>query len=194
MVCLRSSSFGSLQRRISHPASHTSPAAKASNVCDPCAILSLPRARVRLHHTSSAPPIQLVSTLRPSGSACQHVAALRASTCRHAQAFGLRLSASWAVGVGVWCGGKHGRLGLNCWRLAPVAQGIEQRFPKPRVGGSNPSRRASFLPANCGKARMSGLASALYYTNYQVWRGAIRISREELLRYESVGDCKLSTF
>src|SRR3712207_4844484 len=24
---------------------------------------------------------------------------------------------------------------------APVAQGIEQRFPKPRVGGSNPSRR-----------------------------------------------------
>jgi hypothetical protein len=25
---------------------------------------------------------------------------------------------------------------------APVAQGIEQRFPKPRVGGSNPSRRA----------------------------------------------------
>jgi hypothetical protein len=41
---------------------------------------------------------------------------------------------------------------------------------------------------------MSGLASALYYTNYQVWRGAIRISREELLRYESVGDCKLSTF
>src|SRR5215210_180042 len=27
--------------------------------------------------------------------------------------------------------GKHGLRGLNCWRLAPVAQGIEQRFPKP---------------------------------------------------------------
>lgn len=38
-------------------------------------------------------------------------------------------------------GGKHGLPRLNCWRFAPVAQGIEQRFPKPRVGGSNPSRR-----------------------------------------------------
>jgi hypothetical protein len=37
--------------------------------------------------------------------------------------------------------GKHGRPRLNYWRFAPVAQGIEQRFPKPRVGGSNPSRR-----------------------------------------------------
>jgi hypothetical protein len=162
MVSLRSSSFGSLQRRISHPASHTSPAAKTSNACDPCAILSLPRARVLLHHTSSAPPIQLVSTLRPSGSACQHVAALRASTCRHAQAFSLRLSASWAVGVGVWCGGKHGHLGLNCWRFAPVAQGIEQRFPKPRVGGSNPSRRAFVFPANRKTVTSPGIPPRLY--------------------------------
>ena len=26
-------------------------------------------------------------------------------------------------------------------KSAPVAQGIEQRLPKPRVGGSNPPRR-----------------------------------------------------
>src|SRR5215203_2323196 len=51
------------------------------------------------------------------------------------------------------CGGKHGRPGLNCWRFAPVAQGIEQRFPKPRVGGSNPSRRASKSPANRSNTR-----------------------------------------
>src|SRR5829696_8714179 len=76
MVSLRGHSFGSLQRRISHSASHTSPAAKTSNACDPCAILSLPGARVRLHHTSSSPPIQLGGKLRPSGSAYQHVAAI----------------------------------------------------------------------------------------------------------------------
>ncbi len=30
-------------------------------------------------------------------------------------------------------------------KYAPVAQGIEQRFPVPRVGGSNPSRCAFFV-------------------------------------------------
>jgi hypothetical protein len=39
-------------------------------------------------------------------------------------------------------------------RFAPVAQGIEQRFPKPRVGGSNPSRRASKIPAKRRKTKM----------------------------------------
>src|SRR5829696_191157 len=80
MVSLRGHSFGSLQRRISHPAAHTTPAAKTSNACDPCAILSLPRARVRLHDTSSSPPIQLGGKLHPSGSACQHVAAFGLQT------------------------------------------------------------------------------------------------------------------
>ena len=63
-------------------------------------------------------------------------------------------------------GGKHVHRGLHCWRFAPVAQGIEQRFPKPRVGGSNPSRRAPEDTANREKAKISGFASALYYTNY----------------------------
>ena len=31
-------------------------------------------------------------------------------------------------------------------RAAPVAQGIEQGLPKPRVGGSNPPRRTIFYP------------------------------------------------
>ena len=178
MVSLRGRSFGSLQRRISHPASHTSPAAKTSNACDPCAILTLPRARVRLHHTSSAPPIQLAGTLRSSGSACKHVAAfglplrltpslvstLPAIACQMAPPGAL--SALWGGECRVWCGGKHGRLGLNCWRFAPVAQGIEQRFPKPRVGGSNPSRRATKSPANSEKTREPRFCTGLDYTNY----------------------------
>src|SRR5918994_911397 len=44
--------------------------------------------------------------------------------------------------------GRRGGPELNYPRLAPVAQGIEQRFPKPRVGGSNPSRRTPKSPAN----------------------------------------------
>ena len=35
---------------------------------------------------------------------------------------------------------------------ALVAQGIEQRFPVPRVGGSNPSRRVFFFSDMCGPA------------------------------------------
>src|SRR5918997_3490494 len=41
--------------------------------------------------------------------------------------------------------GKRVPARLNWERLAPVAQGIEQWFPKPRVGGSNPSRRTPRL-------------------------------------------------
>ena len=36
-------------------------------------------------------------------------------------------------------------------RRAPVAQGIEQGFPKPCVGGSNPSRRAPKIARFAGK-------------------------------------------
>ena len=49
---------------------------------------------------------------------------------------------------------------------APVAQGIEQRFPKPRVGGSNPSRRTPKIPAKRGKKERSEFALGLSYTNY----------------------------
>ena len=51
---------------------------------------------------------------------------------------------------------------LNYRRFAPVAQGIEQRFPKPRVGGSNPSRRASKLPANPWNVKGRGIPPRLY--------------------------------
>ena len=40
------------------------------------------------------------------------------------------------------------------------------RIPKPRVGGSNPSRRAPENAANREKMKIYGFASALYYTNY----------------------------
>src|SRR5918995_7531163 len=88
MVSLRGRSLSSLQRRISHPASPTSPAAITSNACDPYAILSLPRARVRLHHTSSAPPVQLGSTLRPMQHATAslppvNTLSLKAVACQH---------------------------------------------------------------------------------------------------------------
>jgi hypothetical protein len=63
-------------------------------------------------------------------------------------------------------GGRSGDPGLNYPRLAPVAQGIEQRFPKPRVGGSNPSRRASKIPANRCNRKRPGCAPGRLYTNY----------------------------
>jgi hypothetical protein len=43
---------------------------------------------------------------------------------------------------------------------------ITRRIPKPRVGGSNPSRRTPKLPANRVKVGIYGFAPALYYTNY----------------------------
>ncbi len=42
---------------------------------------------------------------------------------------------------------KHiGFVVLSIGKCAPVAQGIERRFPKPCVGGSNPLGSASFKP------------------------------------------------
>jgi hypothetical protein len=85
------------------------------------------RARVPLNHTSFQTPVQPKPTLWiPDASEAQ----ARSSPVGGVQNPRLRP------------GGKHGHRALNCWRFAPVAQGIEQRFPKPRVGGSNPSRRA----------------------------------------------------
>src|SRR5215213_10417754 len=55
---------------------------------------------------------------------------------------------------------------VNWARRAPVAQGIEQRFPKPRVGGSNPSRRAPKRPANCDNAEKLRRRPELFYTNH----------------------------
>src|SRR5918997_2931514 len=55
--------------------------------------------------------------------------------------------------------GKRVPARLNWERLATVAQGIEQWFPKPRVGGSNPSRRISILPAKRGKIKHLGRVS-----------------------------------
>src|SRR5215212_7186968 len=49
---------------------------------------------------------------------------------------------------------------------APVAQGIEQRFPKPRVGGSNPSRRTPKSPANSENEKMLRHRPERFYTNY----------------------------
>src|SRR5579885_1913414 len=36
---------------------------------------------------------------------------------------------------------EEARIALKTRRFAPVAQGIEHRFPKPRVAGSNPAGR-----------------------------------------------------
>src|SRR5215203_4752960 len=47
-------------------------------------------------------------------------------------------------------------------RYGPVAQGIEQWFPVPCVGGSNPSRPASFSPHKRGSVGIS--PSGLYST------------------------------
>src|SRR5215203_2582155 len=55
---------------------------------------------------------------------------------------------------------------LNWTRRAPVAQGIEQRFPKPRVGGSNPSRRTPKRPANGGKVETLQRRPQRFYTNH----------------------------
>jgi hypothetical protein len=120
-----------------------------------------------------APPIQLGSTLRPKGLRSSARSGLHPSA-RSDQRPRLSSRSLWslvrwrpaascpACGMSAFAwarrvfqrGGKHGRLGLNCWRFAPVAQGIEQRFPKPRVGGSNPSRRAPKLPANSRKTQV----------------------------------------
>ena len=61
--------------------------------------------------------------------------------------------------------GRRGGPALNYPRLAPVAQGIEQRFPKPRVGGSNPSRRTPKLPANRGNEETLRRKIERFYTN-----------------------------
>lgn len=42
-----------------------------------------------------------------------------------------------------FCVSCHSSTKVNCY--APVAQGIEQWFPVPRVGGSNPSKCAFFV-------------------------------------------------
>ena len=55
---------------------------------------------------------------------------------------------------------------INCLASAPVAQGIEQRFPKPRVGGSNPSRRAYFCSANRKNRKRPGSPPGRFYTNH----------------------------
>ena len=55
---------------------------------------------------------------------------------------------------------------VNWARRAPVAQGIEQRFPKPRVGGSNPSRRTPKIPANSGDEKTLQPPPERFYTNH----------------------------
>src|SRR5918994_226573 len=64
--------------------------------------------------------------------------------------------------------GRRGGPELNYPRLAPVAQGIEQRFPKPRVGGSNPSRRTLKRPAKRRKTRIPGVQPGRLYSNSTV--------------------------
>ena len=60
--------------------------------------------------------------------------------------------------------GSRGAPRLNYRCLAPVAQGIEQRFPKPRVGGSNPSRRTPEIPANGRSEKRSGLRRSVSHS------------------------------
>jgi hypothetical protein len=173
MVSLRGRSFGSLQRRISRLEAHTSPAAKTKNACDPCAVPTLPfqGREYGCIIRRRRPPFNLSAFQLVSTSGIQHFslsafqllvfARGRSPTAGRTirdRSKSLRISSIERTGWRIdWlrCGGKHGDCALNCWRFAPVAQGIEQRFPKPRVGGSNPSRRARELPANCGKMIVS---------------------------------------
>ena len=77
--------------------------------------------------------------------------------------------------------GRTSRRALNFARLAPVAQGIEHRFPKPGVGGSNPSRRTTKVPAKRRKIkvprRKTGASYTNHYTNAIVGSLAIRVRR-----------------
>ena len=138
MVSLRGRSFGSLQRRISHPASHTSPAAKPVMRAIPAPYPAFPGREYGCIIRRRRRPFNLAA---PCTLRAPPVRWRLAAPC---PACGM-LAFAWARRVFGY-GGKHGRLRLNCGRFAPVAQGIEQRFPKPRVGGSNPSRRAPELP------------------------------------------------
>jgi integrase len=53
---------------------------------------------------------------------------------------------------------------------APVAQGIEQGFPKPCVGGSNPSRRAILLPAKALEKQRAPPPLSIFTTAYSTVR------------------------
>ncbi len=55
---------------------------------------------------------------------------------------------------------------------APVAQWIEQRFPKPRVGGSSPSRGATIVPGKSVAGRSYSLSGRPGSPGPGICRGA----------------------